>query len=67
MAVENNRRMDITIYFDDSPSPVQVKNVCHIGTEGGLLRIIYDDDQCQWWPMIKVFNIRQDKRYDNQQ
>ena len=64
---QNNRRSDITIYFSDSPSPIEVKNVCHIGTEGGLLRIItdggYDNGgETQWWPLCKVFNIRLNAR-----
>ena len=68
MSFENNRRMDLTIYFTDSPSPLEVKNVCHMGTEGGLLRVITDGGhdvggQTQWWPLCHVFNIRLDRRY----
>jgi len=50
--------MDVRIYFDDSPSPIEIYNVCHLGTEGGLLRIITDGGEQQWWPLCKVFNIR---------
>ena len=60
---KNNRRMNIRIYFSDSPSPIDVRNVCHMGTEGGLLRIITDGGldaggETQWWPLSAVFNIR---------
>ena len=61
--IVNKRRMDIRIYFSDSPSPIDVLNVCHIGTEGGLLRVITDGGhdeggETQWWPLSAVFNIR---------
>jgi hypothetical protein len=59
MAVINNRRMHIMIYFKDSPSPLEITDVCHIGTEGGLLRIIWSNGEGeQWWPLCHVFNIR---------
>ena len=55
--------MSIRIYFTDSPSPIDVENVCHIGTEGGLLRVITDGGydaggETQWWPLMHIFNIR---------
>lgn len=53
------RILDLRIYFSDSPTPVDVPNVCHIGTEGGLLRIITDDGESQWWPLVHVFRIQQ--------
>jgi hypothetical protein len=53
----NTRRLKLRIYFTDSPSPIEVENVCHIGTEGGLLRII-TESETQWWPLCHVFNIR---------
>lgn len=63
MAFQNNRRMNIRIYFKDSPSPIDVTNVCHMGTEGGLLRIVTDGGhdhggETQWWPLIHVFSVR---------
>ena len=59
----NTRRMDLRIYFMDSPSPIDVLNVCHLGTEGGLLRIITNGGPSQgggtqWWPLCNIFNIR---------
>lgn len=56
---KNTRRMTLKIYFSDSPSPIEVENVCHLGTEGGLLRVITASGECQWWPLCNVFNIRQ--------
>lgn len=63
MATKNTRRMNLVIYFTDSPSTLEVENVCHMNTEGGLLRIITADGECQWWPLLSVFNIRQTKRW----
>lgn len=63
MSFHNRRRVDLKIYFKDSPTPLWVENVCHIGTEGGLLRIMTTSPEgeveCQWWPLCNVFNIRQ--------
>jgi len=69
MSFKNKRRCDLMIYFSDSPSPVEVEGVCHIGTEGGLLRIVTDGGhdsggQTQWWPLMHVFNIRLIRRYE---
>ena len=59
----NRRRMHLLIYFKDSPSPIEVENVCHLSTEGGLLRVITsggadEGGETQWWPLCHVFNIR---------
>lgn len=62
--ITRNRKVDIRIYFADNPSPLDISNVCHIGTEGGLLRVAYNDGntpetiETQWWPLAHVFNIR---------
>jgi hypothetical protein len=58
MAFERNRLFDIRIYFRDSPSTLDITGVCHMGTEGGLYRVITDDGDCQWWPLDAIFNIR---------
>ena len=58
MSVTKSRRINITIYFRDSSMPIEVYNVCHMGTEGGLLRVIYDEGEQQWWPLCNIFNIR---------
>ena len=60
---KNRRRMHLKIYFKDSPSPIEIENVCHLGTEGGLLRVITNGGreaggETQWWPLCHVFNIR---------
>ena len=56
---QNNRRLRLKIYFQDSPSPLEVENVMHMNTEGGLLRIITENEGSQWWPLCNVFNIRE--------
>lgn len=62
MAFKNTRRMSLRLYFGDSPSPIEVEDVCHLGTEGGLLRIITTSPdggtETQWWPLQHIFNIR---------
>lgn len=67
MAVSSNRRMKLRVYFKDSPSPVDVSDVCHLGTEGELLRIVTGGGadkggETQWWPLCHVFNIRMMER-----
>jgi len=58
----NTRRYDLTVYFSDSPCPLEIHNACHLGTEGGLLRIVTEDGETQWWPLCNVFNIRKMNR-----
>lgn len=60
----NNRRMKLVVYFTDSPSPIEIDNVCHLGTEGGLLRVITAGGEVQWWPLQHIFNIRQTARWE---
>ena len=57
------RFYDLVVYFQDSPTPVYIENVKHINTEGGLLRMILNDDKSQWWPLCNIATIRElDKR-----
>ena len=48
----------VRIYFKDSPNPLELENVWHICTEGGLLRMIVAGIS-QWWPLINVFRIQE--------
>jgi hypothetical protein len=48
----------VVIYFQDSPTPLELSNVWHIQTEGGLLRMIINGNS-QWWPLCNIANIRE--------
>ena len=65
MMLDNRYVYDLQIYLRDTPVSYVAKNVCHIGTEGGLFRIINIDGDTQWWPLAHVFNIRQLARRDH--
>lgn len=61
-SIKVDRRYDLLVRFADSPVPIKVFNVCHIGTEGGLLRINTDGGHADggktfFWPLIHVFQI----------
>jgi len=52
------RIYSLTIYFQDSATPLYLDDVWHIQTEGGLLRLIIAG-KSQWWPLCNIANIRE--------
>jgi hypothetical protein len=49
--------MKLKVYFHDSPNTREFDNVTNLTTEGGLVRITQNEQDC-WIPLVGIFLIK---------
>lgn len=59
------RTYNLKMYYKDSPVPEYLEKICDIITEGGLLRLVRENDGSIWIPLTNIYTIEEMDKTDN--